>query len=432
MKLFVALIAFTLTTPCFGQGWIVSREPDKVIRSTYHDATTGELLHDTSIWREVQTTTQPVAEAAKNAVEILFPEGNGSASKGSGVYLGERLVATAYHVPRGTSGNGYVNFRDGVRMSCRVIMTDKQWDQAIVELEKEHPTLQGVEFATKNPRAGDMLYSSGFGKGFRIFGGKMTGEWFSTGNTPTTDWFHHESPAIPGDSGGPVFNEVGQLVGCLWGTDGIHTTATGTGRFNVFVKPLFPRLAAWRAQRIANQIQGVQYCPPSTCPPQGGVNTQPGYNPTPEPAPQPPPLPPQSCNCDEDKIIAAVLAAIENDSKFRGPQGPAGPTGPQGLAGRDGEVSPGHLAAITESIITTIRNDDRFRGPQGPVGPPGDPANIDIEALANDILSRVKHPSQRVVLVDGSNGKVLDDETYAPGEAIVLDFQQILRNARTQ
>lgn len=399
-------------------------------------------------WHEVQQVIEPVAEAARNVVEVHFPSGGGSSNKGSGVYLGERLVATAYHVPRGTSGNGYVLFRDGTRMNCRTIQTDKVWDQAILEIESEHPSLVGVELATMNPRAGDMLYSSGFGRGFRIFGGKMTGQWASPGGTPTTDWFDHENPAIPGDSGGPVFNEAGQLIGCLWGTDGRHTVGTGTGRFNVFVKPLFPRIAAWRAQRIASQIQGIQ--PQQGCLPElggscygipaprsGGVVTQPGYNPTPvEPPqlPQPSPTLPQ-CNCDEQAIIETILEQIATDERFRGPAGPTGPqglAGPAGVDGRDGEVLPSHLAAITESIITTIRSDDRFRGPRGEQGPAGPGTDIDVDALAADIMSRVKFPSQRVLLVDGKRGEVIDDETYAPGEPIVLDFQQILRSANAK
>lgn len=166
--------------------------------------------------------------------------------------------------------------------------------------------------------------------------------------------------------------------------------------------------------------------------------TQPGITPTPDPnvglQPVHPPVHPPGCVCDEQKIIDSVLEKMAADVRFRGPTGPAGPAGPQGLAGKDGadgEVKASHLAAVTESIIQTISNDARFRGPPGEQGPSGKPASeIDVDALAQQILAKVKHPSQRVVLVDGKSGKILDDETYQPGEPIVLDFQQILRNAR--
>lgn len=395
----------------------------------------GSGWQEVGRWHEVQQATQPVADAARNVVEVHFPTGGGTANKGSGVYLGERLIATAYHVPRGTSGNGYVMFRDGVRMNCRTIQTDKVWDQAILEIESEHPSLPGVELADMNPRAGETVYSSGFGQGFRIFGGRMTGEWASPGGTPTTDWFDHENPAIPGDSGGPIFNEAGKLIGCLWGSDGRHTVGTGTGRFNLFVKPLFPRLAQWRANRIANQIQGITpaQCGPGGCPPQqyggGGVNVSPGYGaPTPvQPLPPVSQCPPAAgCDCDEEKIMATLLERMAADERFRGP---AGLAGKDGVDGKDGEVNAEQLAAVTQSILQVIREDERFRGPRGERGPAGDSATLDVEALAADILSRVKHPSQRVVLLDGKSGRVIDDETYQPGEPIVLDFQSIIRSA---
>lgn len=395
-------------------------------------------------WRVEETAAASVQEAAANAVQIRFPLSGNSASAGSGVYLGERLVATAYHVARGSSGNGTVEFRDGVRMSCKVIQVDKVWDQCVVELESEHPTLTGVELATSNPQAGEMVYSAGFARGFRIWGGRMTGQWAGPSGTSTRDWFEHENAAIPGDSGGPVFNEAGQLIGCLWGSDGQRTTASGTGRFTVFVRPLFPRLAQWRANRIGRQIAGIGYsqCPPGGCPVPsqggGGVVTYPG----PGAQTQPPPLEltpshpqPPACKCDQDAIIAAVLEKMAGDDRFRGPQGPAGPAGRDGANGADGTVNAMHLAAVTESILQTIQGDDRFRGPQGPkgdrgeAGPAGQAAELDVAALTQQILAQVKHPGQRVVLVDGKNGRVIDDETYAPGEPIVLDFQTILRNA---
>lgn len=398
-------------------------------------------------WTVREVASGPVEQAAANAVEILFPVNAQSSNKGSGVYLGERLVATAYHVPRGTSGNGTVTFRDGTRANCKVIQMDRLWDQCIVELDREHPTLPGVEIADRNPQAGETVYSVGFAVGFRIFGGRMTGQWAGPGGTSENDWFDHENAAIPGDSGGPVFNETGKLIGCLWGSDGRRTTACGTGRFTVFVKPLFPRLAQWRANRIGRQISGIGYsqCPPGGCQPSapgyspgGGVATYPGNGQPTQPPPleltpsHPLPTPGPACNCDQEQIIAAVIEKLASDERFRGPAGPAGPAGAAGRDGVDGEVTTAHLAAITESLLTAIGNDDRFRGPKGDRGdrgPAGEVASIDVDRLTQQILSQVKHPGQRVVLVDGKNGKIIDDETYAPGEPIVLDFQQILRSA---
>lgn len=388
----------------------------------------------TVYWREVQATTSPVAEAARNAVRVTFPMGGGSAAAGSGVYLGEKLVATAYHVPRGTSGNGSVQFQDGTRSACRTMLTDRTWDLAVLEIESEHPSLTGVEVAPTNPRTGEMVYSCGFGQGFRIFGGRCTGDWFRPNSQQSTaDWFHHENPAVSGDSGGPVFSAAGKLIGCLWGTNGHETVATGTGRFYVFVKPLLPRLAQWRAQRIANQIAGVaptQYgsCPPGSqyCPNPGfggGVGI-PGYGapggygysqPSPSPDPpttQPPvtappvttpptnpPVADNGCNCDLDAIaakidmekLAGLVAAqlevpeadVEVDYSTLATQllpklatdprfrGAQGPPGPAGPTGPSPTLTTAQLEVVTRKLLAAISEQETFRGPEGPPGPAG-------------------------------------------------------------
>jgi hypothetical protein len=114
---------------------------------------------------------------------------------------------------------------------------------------------------------------------------------------------------------------------------------------------------------------------------------------------------------------------MAKDDRFRGPVG---------KDGANGTVDAMHLAAVTESILQTIRADERFRGPAGPVGPrgeqglAGESTALDVDALTQQILAQL--PGQRVVLKDGKSGKIIDDETYKPGEAIVLDFQQIIRS----
>ena len=43
-------------------------------------------------------------------------------------------------------------------------------------------------------------------------------------------------PARPGDSGGPIFNARGRVVGILWGTDGQTTIGVQVGRLHIVLK----------------------------------------------------------------------------------------------------------------------------------------------------------------------------------------------------
>lgn len=389
-----------------------------------------EVQQSTGVmWVQLNAATQSVEESAKNAVRLVFP-GNGFSHGGSGVYLGDRYVATANHVPEGTSGRGVVYFRDGTQIGCTVNGRDSQWDQCILTLDKEHPTLPGVDIATTNPKVGDELYSAGFGQGFRIFGGQVTS--FGGNGSGAFDWVHHQKSSVQGDSGGPIFNQTGQLVGCLWGGTGSETVGTTTSRFRLFIKPLFPRLAQWRANRIGRQITGVNFdCPDGRCQLQQPSRQQGGRKAQQEPEAQPTPV-------DPELNSGASLRPPLNCSP--GPQGPKGEPGKDGKDGRDGQVTEEHLASIVAAVVKNLKNDSSMRGPKGdtgqvgptgPTGPPGrDGQSVTPEQLAAikaELLAEIQHPNIRVVI--GNGGRIIDDETYQPGEPIVLDIEALVRAA---
>jgi hypothetical protein len=390
------------------------------------------------VWLPVDRVTQPVEEAAKNAVILDFPVGNGTGHRGSGVYLGSKYVATAYHVPEGASQRGTVTFRDGTRIGCVVNGTDRIWDQCVVTLDREHPSLPGVDIAEQDPAIGDEVYSAGFGQGFRIFGGAVT-SYAGNQKAPGQDWFNHVNPAVSGDSGGPMFDRTGRLIGCLWGQGGGQTIGTKTSRFRLFVKPLFPHLAQWRANRIGNQIAGIGIagggCYGGQCPPMSAQPAPPSVDmqPIPDPVPN---MPPSSVQCPP------------------GPAGPAGPTGPQGPKGdkgdpgRDGsngQVTQAHLQEIISAVVTELKNDASMKGskgdtgqvgPTGPTGPKGDRGEsggitaAQLAALKADILKEIQFPDVRVVI--GNGGRIVDDETYKAGEPIVLDIEALVRAANAK
>lgn len=358
--------------------------------------------------------------ALANVVEVLAPDpGRNSSSKGSGVYLGDRYVLTAWHVIKDLNGGGgTVVFRDRGVVPYRVYLSDGLQDQALLEISTPHPTLVGVEMELANPVQGQQVYSAGFGRGFRVFGGPVRG--FASNSGGQSEWLFHHNGAVPGDSGGPVFTTAGRLLGCLWGSANNQTYGTTPSRTAVFVKPLFPRLAQWRANRIAGKIAGIAIepgCSTGQCPPSIGGS----------------------------RPVQAIPDPVPSDGEMQlnfpngkpGPPGPAGPQGERGPAGVDGKdgvdgqsVTTEQLAAIAAAITQQLKNDPSLKGPKGDRGEAGSITDQQLAEIKRQVLAEIKFPDRRIMLVDGSTGEVIDDETYKPGEPIVLDFQRVINAAR--
>lgn len=234
---------------------------------------------DQSVRELVQTIDAPdsIKYAASNAVGIVVNTGRFT-DHGSGVYLGDFYVATAAHVVA-ESNRGEVVFQDGVRRSFVVEQSDRKWDQALLRLNAEHPTLGGVNICDEKPSVGDVVYSVGRGKGYyRIFNGYVSG-FSAPGQQDPSDWFTHSGVAVQGDSGGPVFERSGRLVGCLWGARQDGTRAVCPGRFQQLIQRVFPRITAWRQRRlvgVTGQCLPGQACDlqPSVTPSSTGTRTE--------------------------------------------------------------------------------------------------------------------------------------------------------------
>jgi hypothetical protein len=269
-----------------------------------------------------------------------------------------------------------------------------------------------------------------------------------------------DAPSISGDSGAGVIYD-GQLIGVQYGSTGLSPPASLQGSSGS-VPLVYPASSKATPQTLtqflgrACQIGYGQQCRPvvggqrrmqiQVQPQQGGVDDQ--FYPGPGdqgPVDQgggsdvdlnSPANSPANCqSCDTDQIVTEVIAALDDadmqgEAGPAGPQGPQGPRGPQGTPGASGEVTPEQIAQIAAIVTEQLRKDPGLRGPAGPAGVPGTPQSIDYDDLAGIISARITHPSQRVVLVDGEDGTVIDDETYDPGEPIVLNFRRIINAAK--
>ena len=244
-----------------------------------------------------------------------------------------------------------------------------------------------------------------------------------------------DAGTISGDSGsGMVWRGV--LVGVNFGSVGGYSAreggwtvhypssswATATSINQFLTQCLNPYGCAPRVSPPGNQGSGGSpfYPPSQQSPPQ---ITQP-QTPPQITQPQQPATPPATCPpCNPISIDDLKEIALE----LRGPRGEAGPAGPAGPKGDDGKVNEDHLRSIVASVVASLKEDPALRGPQGERG---EAATVDYDTLTAEVMKRL--PPTRIVIADRSRGKILDDETYMPGEPIVLDFQNIIRAAEAR
>ncbi len=173
---------------------------------------------------------------------IVVPEG-GATSYGSGTLIDVRenfgLVITNWHVVRDASGTIDVVFPNGFVSKARALKVDANWDLAALVVWRPEE-IEAVPIADEAPRPGDRLTICGYGQGnYRCATGRCT-QYYA----PRSDFPRHmvelDVEARQGDSGGPIFNERGELAGVLFGAGQGTTLGSFGGRVGAFLATLAP------------------------------------------------------------------------------------------------------------------------------------------------------------------------------------------------
>jgi hypothetical protein len=150
------------------------------------------------------------------------------------------IVLTCDHVAK--FGAVTVLFPDGSRYEARRIGRDMAHD--LTALVIAPPAAEPVAIATAWPRVGEPVTVAGYGPDgtYRAHTGR---------GVPTHETLEISGGVREGDSGGPMLNARGELVGVIWGTNGRVTGGAYCGRVRKFLGGIFGR------------------CPPGGCPPTG-------------------------------------------------------------------------------------------------------------------------------------------------------------------
>lgn len=147
---------------------------------------------------------------------------------GAGVVVGPLEVVTARHLVLDASGPIEVRTPEGTTQEARVVASDARTDLALLAIETP---LRPAEMGSAGQvRVGDTVLAVGnpFGLSHSLSVGVVgaKGRRLEAGSGPNVGFLQLSIPLNPGNSGGPIFDLDGRLVGLLTGT---HTEGQGIG-----------------------------------------------------------------------------------------------------------------------------------------------------------------------------------------------------------
>ena len=168
-------------------------------------------------------------------VRIIAFDSSGQ-SFGTGSYVGTYgeygVVLTNHHVVCETEYEDrlvHVHFPSGFSSFGAVVKTDDHWDLALIAISKPPLSIPTLSISRTPSKPGDPLWIVGYGSGtYRMaFGHCVRYMALETkdGSTPLKEIIEVSVSARKGDSGGPILNQRGELVGVLFGSDMVRNTA---------------------------------------------------------------------------------------------------------------------------------------------------------------------------------------------------------------
>jgi serine protease Do len=223
------------------------------------------------------------AQGHPAVARIIVPE-EGATAYGSGTLVDVRdqygLVITNWHVVRDSQGVVEVVFPSGFRSQARPLKVDSDWDLAALVIWR--PPIEPVRIADHAPQPGDPLTIHGYGRGrYRIATGRCTTYYAPKRNFPH-EMVELDVQARQGDSGGPMFNDRGEMAGVLFGAGQGTTIGAFAPRVETFLATLAPDIGQAKdsariavADRPAPNVQPLPHsaASPLAAPPAVGNDT---------------------------------------------------------------------------------------------------------------------------------------------------------------
>jgi serine protease Do len=190
---------------CFAASWILASVPGMAERPYVNDLAAPKTRKDLEMIQNAVKLALPQVRAATVCIEI----GEGA---GTGVIVSaDGLILSAAHVTGAVGKKVKIKMEDGTEHTATTLGLVADTDAAMAKLEGQGP-FPFVEIEREDsPRLGDWVFSVGHSGGFNKERGSVARLGRLVRIAQTT--FQSDCALIGGDSGGPLFDLSGKLVG---------------------------------------------------------------------------------------------------------------------------------------------------------------------------------------------------------------------------
>ena len=156
-------------------------------------------------------TAEDIYNSSIDKVVLLLCYENGvPSSQGSGFFIDKNTLVTNYHVIEGTNSVEIKTSEDeDFYRGGKVVLASEEFDLAIIRTNKDFPFL--TIDSTGKEKIGSKVYTIGNPRGLEgtISDGILSGKRQEDG----TEYLQITAPISPGNSGGPLLNENGEVIG---------------------------------------------------------------------------------------------------------------------------------------------------------------------------------------------------------------------------